>query len=59
MIEDTALEILNRHFELYANQESSFQYLVQPLQVTGRIRGNIKMPLYRVTFKPNLQKIEL
>lgn len=44
MIEDLALEFINRHFKLYTNHETNFQLLVQLLQVIGKIRGNIKMP---------------
>lgn len=50
MIEDTVLEFIKGTLN-YTQIMNHFQLPVQPLQVTGNVRENIKMPLYILTFK--------
>lgn len=51
-IEDKAIECLDRHFELCKNSEFAL-FFIQPPQVTGNVRINIKMLFCKFTFKLN------
>lgn len=52
-IEDIAIECLDRHFELCKNSKVAL-FFIQPPQVTGNVRRNIKMLFCKFTFKLNL-----